>query len=227
MLTTGELQAIDRPIWNGRMWMNNFGENEEHRHAVERFWIVVRQNPQLIRLKIPSLESTNDLVQTFVLDTLFHTTRLKDLDLGSLSLGMGDLLGRTPELKRLKITRSEGLDSMTREYRNLQSLVLGYGVRPSHLVGMLSFLPCVKELRIKGVADEEHSVVRDIVRSSQFSQMKALQIDEDLWEQNFELIKLFLALFPGLERFKTPSLPDEIRITLENLCENLLEIDAE
>ncbi|KAH7044367.1 hypothetical protein BKA57DRAFT_538288 [Linnemannia elongata] len=58
------------------------------RYVIGRFWILVRQNPGLVRLRLPHLGVMNDESPEYTIDSLSMLKNLKDLDLDGMLLDL-------------------------------------------------------------------------------------------------------------------------------------------
>ncbi|KAF9117013.1 hypothetical protein BGW39_002512, partial [Mortierella sp. 14UC] len=75
------------------------GENSaRYKRAVERFWLLIRQNPGLVRLKCPSIDVIDDIPKEFILETFSLLSNLKDLDLERMRLDIRIPLDALPQL---------------------------------------------------------------------------------------------------------------------------------
>ncbi|OAQ35808.1 hypothetical protein K457DRAFT_120595 [Linnemannia elongata AG-77] len=92
------------------------------RYVIGRFWNLVRQNPGLVRLRLPRLGVMNDESPEYTIDSLSMLRNLKDLDLDGMLLDVGLLLSVVPQLERLRVIMLWNFTPLLQDYSSLRRL---------------------------------------------------------------------------------------------------------
>ncbi|KAG0298393.1 hypothetical protein BGZ97_004050 [Linnemannia gamsii] len=215
--------------WVSEDGMNKFKEDIRHRGTVERFFILIRQNPGLIRLQFPMHGVMKDVSKEYVFETLSHLRSLKELNLVWLPLDIPTLLDTVPQLQRLQGHDLPGLGSLQHDYPSLRVLDIRAWVKFTQLLDVLKHLPRLEKLRMESVLGDLESVVpyKEACRIAEttppFSQLRSLQVDNQL-RPGDKYILLFLRLIPNLVRLENLTIVYKVKQALWEHCYYLDDI---
>lgn len=192
---------------------------------LERFWVLVRQNPDLIQLIVPDYESTLDVPGEHSLNTLRWLKKLTILDMGRMVVDVNVVVTALPHLERLQGDNLLGLFALQRKYPSLRALHCRCDFRISGALHILSPLPNLEELLIKkGVPEQPYKVLKEIVDAVvPFPNLTFLMVNWT-WADEDRSVALLVSLFPGLRRFWTLNLGKDVREVLWRGCYDLDEI---
>ncbi|KAG0273198.1 hypothetical protein BGZ95_010984 [Linnemannia exigua] len=192
------------------------GQQLDDWKLIQQFWLLVRQNPQLMVLKIDdSLDelvamNTLGFVDSMVLDNL---TSLVDLKYSALRCDTSTLLSRLPRLKFLQaqVVFSDG-GVLTGSFANLQYLNASHSLSLAEMVNLLQRLPNLRELSVSQIryAAEEDSKIESMDRTP--SALQRLRIN---WSSTYDVLSL-----KGL----SPWLPRLTHLTIAKLRHNVVSI---
>ncbi|KAG0375832.1 hypothetical protein BGX24_008606 [Mortierella sp. AD032] len=223
--STGTLEALTGPLLSP-IFENAFepavrgirteGQQLDDWMLVQQFWLLVRQNPQLMVLKIDdSLDelvamNTLGFVDSMVLDNL---TSLVDLKYSKLRCDTSTLLGRLPGLRSLQaqIVLSGG-GVLTGSFTNLQYLNASHSLSLAEIVNLLQRLPNLRDLSLSQIiyTAEEEAKIESIDRTP--STLQSLRIN---WSSTYDVLSL-----KGL----SPWLPCLTHLTITKLRHNVVSI---
>ncbi|KAF9084203.1 hypothetical protein BGX23_010743 [Mortierella sp. AD031] len=223
--------------WTTRRGSINLNEYLRRRKTAQLFWLLVLQNPGLVRLVTPSNEIMNNFDKEFVITTLSFLKSLRDLELCSLRLNIPTLLSKLLQLERLQVRHWDGLFSMTEQeqYGGLRSLSLQGGcVQVQNLFKALGHLPGLEELKIKAIEMQPYGDVSAFVEARTAALAQSGQSRQDLPLKSFEVddcidrldkhMALVVGQFPRLVRIRIPVLHSETWKALWKHCYYLDEI---
>ncbi|KAF9119658.1 hypothetical protein BGW39_000134 [Mortierella sp. 14UC] len=187
------------------------------RRVIKQFWTLVLQNPGLVRLCLPSLETMKTLSKDFILDILKSLEHLRDLDLKGTRLNMWALLSSLPKLERLPVYHRDDLVSSrnTEErYTGLRSLNLVFYVQLSDVFKLLEYFPGVEELRIGGVAGLG---MKEVTVKERELSLKALHVHHVAHYED-KNVALLVSQCPRLVHFRTSEVLRATRQALWETC---------
>lgn len=215
--------------WVSEEGMTKYKDNIRHRGMVERFFLLIQQNPRLVQLQFPMHGVMKDISKDYIFETLSHLRNLKELNLVWLPLDLPTLLDTVPQLERLQGRDIPGLGGLQQPYSNLRALSIRTFVLFTSLLTMLNHLPSLEELQIESILGEPESVVpykeaiRIVETSSPFLRLRTLQVDNQLRPGDKYMV-LFLRLVPNLVRLVNLTIVYAVKNALWERCFYLDEI---
>ncbi|KAG0202829.1 hypothetical protein BGX33_009455 [Mortierella sp. NVP41] len=193
--------------WTTRRGSINLNEYLRRRKTAQLFWLLVLQNPGLVRLVTPSNEIMNNFDKEFVFTTLSLLKSLRDLELRSLRLNIPTLLSKMLQLEQLQV---------------------------QNLFKALGHLPGLEELKIKAIEMQPYGDVSAFVEARTAALAQSGQSRRDLPLKSFEVddcidrldkhMALVVGQFPRLVRIRIPVLHSETWKALWKHCYYLDEI---
>ncbi|KAF9279892.1 hypothetical protein BGZ88_012484 [Linnemannia elongata] len=222
-------QDPQRFPWVSKEGMTKFKEDIRLRGTVERFFLLVLQNPKLVQIQFPMHGIMKDVSKAYVFETLSHLRNLKELNLVWLPLDLPTLLDTVPQLERLQGRDIPDLGCLQRLYPNLRVLGIRTYVLFTNLLGMLNHLPNLEELQIESILGEPESVVpykeaiRTVETTAPFLRLRTLQVDNQL-RPGDKYMAIFLRLVPNLVRLVNLTIVYAVRKALWEWCFYLDEI---
>ncbi|KAF9328673.1 hypothetical protein BGZ91_000905, partial [Linnemannia elongata] len=203
VLDDGDQDSQQFP-WVSKEGMTKYKEDIRLRGTVERFFLLVLQNPKLVQIQFPMHGIMKDVSKAYVFETLSHLRNLKELNLVWLPLDLPTLLDTVPQLERLQGRDIQDLGRLQQPYPNLRVLGIRTYVLFTNLLVMLNHLPNLEELQIESILGEPESVVpykeaiRTLETSAPFLRLRTLQVDNQL-RPGDKYMALFLRLVPNLK----------------------------
>lgn len=215
--------------WVSKEGMTKFKEDIRLRGTVERFFLLVLQNPKLVQIQFPMHGIMKDVSKAYVFETLSYLRNLKELNLVWLPLDLPTLLDTVPQLERLQGRDIPDLGRLQQPYPNLRVLGIRTYVLFKNLLVMLNHLPNLEELQIESILGEPESVVpykraiRTVETTPPFLRLRTLQVDNQL-RPGDKYMALFLRLVPNLVRLVNLTIVYAVRKALWEWCFYLDEI---
>ncbi|KAG0060524.1 hypothetical protein BGZ89_012205 [Linnemannia elongata] len=215
--------------WVSKEGMTKYKEDIRLRGTVERFFLLVLQNPKLVQIQFPMHGIMKDVPKAYVVETLSHLRNLKELNLVWLPLDLPTLLDTVPQLERLQGRDIPDLGRLQQPYPNLRVLGIRTYVLFKNLLVMLNHLPNLEELQIESILGEPESVVpykraiRTVETTPPFLRLRTLQVDNQL-RPGDKYMALFLRLVPNLVRLVNLTIVYAVRKALWEWCFYLDEI---
>lgn len=215
--------------WMSEDGMTKYREDIRHRRTIERFFILIRRNPGLVRLQFPMHGTMKDVAREYIWETLSLLRNLKELNLVWLPLDLPTLLDTVPQLQRLRGHDFPGLGSLQHDYPNLWVLHIRTYVKFTQLLDMLKHLPMLEKLRVESVLGDPESVLpyKEACRIAEttppFLQLRVLQVDNQL-RSGDKYMALFLRMIPNLVRLENLTIVSAVKKALWEYCYYLDEI---
>lgn len=215
--------------WVSEQGMTKFREDFRHRSTVERFFLLIQQNPRLVRLQFPMHGVMKDVSKDYIFETLSQLRNLKELNLVWLPLDLPTLLDTVPQLERLQGRDIPDLGCLQQPHFNLRALSIRTYVLFTNLLTMLNHLPNLEELQIESILGDPESVVpykeaiKIVETSPPFLRLRTLQVDNQL-RPGDKYMALFLGLVPNLVQLVNLTIVYAVKKALWEKCFYLDEI---
>ncbi|KAF9119657.1 hypothetical protein BGW39_000133 [Mortierella sp. 14UC] len=209
--------------WTSPDIAKDWNEGIGVRHVIERIWVLFRQNPGLVRIKLPMEQHFGELPDAFIIATFSSMQHLKELCMPWLTMDAETFLGALPKLERMCCYSLKGLSSMQKDYGNLRSLHVARNVHVNEVFGILRRLPGLEDLRIRTVyrADAPWTETGGPFRSIKRFEADSIQHDYD------DLLATLVRQFPGLVWVRLPDIFAETKEALWRGCYYLDEVEGD
>ena len=229
LVADGEGQDPQQFPWVSEEGMTKYREDIRLRGTVERFFLLLQQNPRLVHIQFPMHGVMKDVSKDYIFETLSHLRNLRELNLVWLPLDLPTLLDTVPQLERLQGRDIPGLGCLQQPYPNLRALSIRTFVLFTNLLTMLNHLPSLEELQIESILGDPESVVpyKEAIRIAEtsfpFLRLRTLQVDNQLRPGDKYMV-LFLRLVPNLVRLVNLTIVYAVKKALWEWCFYLDEI---